>query len=186
MRSFYAKYQVGTSYSGNNQLVPIGESPADYSPYSQTLFYEVQLFSDDADDLEKDHEIGTIYVRRILLGKVVNQRRSVWEALDCVDQLQADVGMAVWDIEEDEYRMKDAMFGDLVIFEEIEILGRIGLHGFDINAVLDDVEGHVCSDIGVTVYLEPFADLVHFNSQACEPIPGIGYARSRTTRGLAR
>ena len=108
------------------------------------------------------------------------------EAMDQIDGREYQICLAVWDEEQVEYKNVEALLGDLVIFEEMEIADGVLLPGFDINKILDDMVCHVTGDCGLVVYDESYANFTHFNVEACFRLEGIGYARPGCYKGLAR
>lgn len=151
-----------------------------------TLFYRVRIFKMDREDPEEAPPVATLRVRRVLISKIVNEGRSVFESMDQIDQLQHDIYCEVWDEQSGGFRFEDSGCGDLLVFEDVEFAEAAMLPDFDINAILDDIAYDVGGGDGLCVFVESYGDLVRFNVEYCERLRGIGYALPASWSGLAR
>jgi hypothetical protein len=176
---YFVDYQIQDPVTGEDMRFPVGLPVGDAE--CDTLFYFVRIF---AGSEEEDSLVGALRVRRVLVTKIVNEERSVFEAMDQHDQLECDVYTAVFDPANEYYKFDEAMCGDLVIFEHLALVENAPvLHNFNINKILDDILYQV-GDASLAVYLESYGDFTHFNIDGCEHLPGVGYARVLAYGGL--
>jgi hypothetical protein len=175
---YFASYTITGCF---DEKLFIGEDPVDSE--QDTIFILAQIFNDCEPDSKP---IGAIEIRRVLISRLINERRSISAAMDCVDQWEHDVWYAVFDHKTGYYndRIKDAGVGDLLIFGDMQLAESAVLRDFNINKILDDIVYHV-GDASVVVFPESYADFTHFNAEACEFFSDIGYAKATATIGLA-
>lgn len=164
--------------------LPIGTPVRRTDPYTDTVFVEADILG--MTDGEEEVCVGKLGIRRVMLPKIINEHRSLFEAMDSIDQLQHEIYAAVWDYDQDTWTIDDAIgVGELLIFGPIEFAERASLHGFDVNKILDDMVYHVSGDAAVVVFLEDYAALTHFNFERCKHLEGIGYALATARGGLS-
>ena len=182
--SFYATYSIGEPMELDGGGIAVGIPRDGDEGFWDTIFYHARIFRQD--DEEKPELVGSVRIRRVLISKIINEGRSVYLAMDQVDQYEYEIFEAVWNEGQNDYKEElDAPFGDLIIFEPLGIVEGTVLHGFDINMILDDMAYHVGGNHGLIYFDLSYADFVQFNIDACTYLPKVGYVRSTHYPGLA-
>jgi len=178
---YFASYTICDPITGNPARLPVGALVDADGGYDDTVFLNVDFFSSDEDG---DLQVASLRVRRVMVDKIINESRSVFVSMDQIDQLEHEAWAAVWDPDSDHYRFEDAMFGDLLIFEDMHLIEGAVLWRFNVNKILDDIVNHVAGGAAVAVFAESYASLTAFNVDACEYLEGVGYARVLSKGGL--
>lgn len=179
---YFASYAFVDPVTGESVRLPVGVSVDDDEGYHDTIFVHAEIFA--SEEGETDTPVASVQIRRVMVGKIIDERRSVFQSMDQIDQFEYEVFEAVWDRESGGYRFDDAMLGDLLIFEHMQLVEGFALREFNINKILDDMVCQVGGGAAVALFVESYANFTRFNSEACEYLEDIGYVRVTTHTGL--
>ena len=130
MRGYYATYKFAELDDSAVKL-PVGLPVSEDEGYSDTLFVHVEIFREIEVDGVEPELVASTCVRRILISKIIDEGRSVYDSMDQIDQFEFNIFEAVWNDDEGHYRLEEAMCGDLLIFQHMHV-EETSLPGFNV------------------------------------------------------
>ena len=179
---YFASYTIDDPVTQHRERLPVGVRVDEDDGSHDTVFVNAEITS--CEEGEVPQLVAHVRVRRVMISKIIDERRSVFRSMDQIDQLEHDVYAAVWDEDSGMYKFDDASCGDLLIFEAMHLREGVALRGFNINKILDDMIYQLGGGSALAVFEETYAAFAQFNVEACDYLEGVGYVHVLARAGL--